>query len=574
MLTAVETRRLSRTTARKELARRELARRHVLDFAQYISPWYQPARHLRLVEDKLEQLEKYIETKGREGIGRLLVCMPPRHGKSELISRNFPAWLLGKLPDKRIIITSYGADLAVSHSRSARDIVMSDKYRALFGDLASVEQSVMISDDSRSVQAWDLAAPHRGGMVAAGVGGAITGKGADLLIVDDPFKNREEAESPSARDRVWEWWISTAYTRLEDGAAVVGMLTRWHVDDWMGRLLRKMTEPGMDQYEVVWLPALWEGNSEKSPQIKEDKSGLETDQNKNERRFTQKKEEKSGLGIKKIATAEEERLLRRSAPRNDMSSRESAGSNRNDKLLEGIWEEEVDLLGRKDGEALWPEKYDAEDLQRIRDNVGLYEWLAQYQQMPYSREGNMFRREWFAVVETAPEKIRRRVRYWDKAGTEGGGAYTAGVCMSMGEDGLIYVEHVARGQWETFAREEETVKTGLMDKQFRPGHTVIWHFQDPGSAGVDSAKATNGKLALAGLESHFEVVTGSKEVRAGPWSSALEAGLVRVVKGGWNEKYIEEHVSFPKGRYKDQVDGSSGAFSKLKSGVLDGQIFF
>ena len=240
-----------------ERVRREKGRRHLADFCAYVSPWYQRARHLDYAAEMLEQVETYIRSKGRTGIGRMLIFMPPRHGKSELVSKHFPAWVMGRLPDTRVILTSYGADLAVSNSRASREIVQGIKFRALFGDLATVDAPVELSQDSRSVEAWDLAAPNRGGVVASGVGGGITGKGAHLMIVDDPFKNRDEAESETARERVWNWWTSSAYTRLEDGGAVVGMLTRWHPDDWAGRLLKAMAiEPGADRYVVVCLPAL------------------------------------------------------------------------------------------------------------------------------------------------------------------------------------------------------------------------------------------------------------------------------------------------------------------------------
>jgi hypothetical protein len=165
-------------------------------------------------------------------------------------------WVLGKNPDVRIILASYGADLATENSRAARDIVDSDKYKALFGNLATVEREVEISTDSRSVQAWDLAGPNRGGVRAVGVGGGITGKGADILIIDDPFKNREEAESEAYRRKVWDWWTSSAYTRLEDHAAVIGMLTRWHGDDWAGRILRLMGGP--KAIKMLCVPVRWE----------------------------------------------------------------------------------------------------------------------------------------------------------------------------------------------------------------------------------------------------------------------------------------------------------------------------
>jgi predicted phage terminase large subunit-like protein len=139
---------------------------------------------------------------------------------------------------------------------------------------------------------------------------------------------------------------------------------------------------------------------------------------------------------------------------------------------------------------------------------------------------------------------------------------------------MIWVEHVERGQWETYERDNRIVATGEADR-LRPGTTtIIWHEREPGSAGEDSAKALNAKLAHAGLTAYFELPTGSKEVRAGPWSSACMAGIVRLVKGGWNEAYINEHTSFPKGKYKDQVDGSSGAYAKVGVLGLDGKLFY
>ena len=508
--------------AKQELARRELARRHLVDFMEYVSPWYRAARHHRLIAEYLEQVETYIRTKGASGIGRLLISVPPRHGKTEMVSRHFPAWVLDRQPDTHVILSSYGANLATDNSRAARGIVMHERYANIFGIRGTVETAVQLSSDSRSVEDWDLAAPHRGGVVATGVGGGITGKGAHLMIIDDPFKNRKEAESETYRRDVWEWWTSTARTRLEDGGAVIGMFTRWHADDWAGRLLRNMvTNPKAEKWTPVTLMAVWE-----SPTIDEGR---------------QTKEDELALNI-------------------------SFEQYQREQLLNGSWIEAQDPLGRQPGEALWPEKYNADDLALIREAIGPYDWEALYQQRPYSRQGNMFRREWFSVVEEAPKDVVARVRAWDKAGTQGAGAFTSGVCMSRTAGGLVYVEHVARGQWSQHQREEEMLKTARLDAEHRPGPTVIWHPQDPGSAGKDSAQSTNEKMSLAGYEAHFEPVTGDKEVRAGPWSSALEAGIVRLVRGGWNEAFIEEHVAFPMSRFKDQVDASSDAFAKVRAG--------
>ena len=208
--------------------KRTLARRSFLHFCEYVDEKFEAAPHVSLLCEKLQQVAKFIETDGKEGIGRLMIMLPPRHGKSELASRKFPAFLLGRRPDSRIILTSYGADLASRNSRDVREIVTGKPFQALFGVKSGTEMPVLLSSDSRSVTAWDLAQPHLGGVIAAGVGGGISGLGADLMVMDDPFKNREEAESEGRRDLVDDWWKSSARTRLSPRGAVIIFHTRWH----------------------------------------------------------------------------------------------------------------------------------------------------------------------------------------------------------------------------------------------------------------------------------------------------------------------------------------------------------
>lgn len=508
--------------ARREIARRELARRHLVDFSTYVAPWYKPGRHHRLVGEYLEQVETYIRTGGATGIGRLMVFEPPRHGKSEQVSKHFPAWLMGRLCGMfqqpcHVITTSYNADRATENSRAAREIVIGTQYQAVFGELAALESPVALSTDSRSVEKWDLSAPHRGGMLAAGVGGGVTGYGANLFVIDDPLKNREEADSQDRRDLIWDWWLSSAYTRLQRNAAVVIMLTRWHSDDLAGRFLKSMaTNPQSEKWVVLDLPAIWE-----EPEIPEAKS---------------------------------------------------FEAYRQEKLLDGIWLDDQDLLGRAPGQALWPDEYPWEWLENKRANIGPYDWAALYQQSPYARSGNMFKRQWFPITETTPdpEEIVAQVRYWDKAATAGGGMYTVGVLIARLKSGVEIVLDVVRGQWSAYERDQQIVRTTQLDAE-RPGPKVItWHEQEPGSAGVDSAQSTNLKLAQAGFSAHFETATGDKETRAQPWSSQAEGGGVRLAFGGWTQEYIEEHVSFPKGRYKDQVDASSGAHARLSDAEPQG----
>lgn len=176
---------------------------------------------------------------------RLIICMPPRHGKSELASRRFPSFYMGQLPDKQIIAASYNSDLSNDFGREVRNIVDSPEFGALF--------DVSLAQDSKAANRWHTS---KGGMyVAAGVGTAITGRGADILLIDDPFKDRQEADSELQRNRVWDWYTSTAYTRLMPGGAVIVINTRWHDDDLTGRLLAEQEKDG-DKWEVLSLPAI------------------------------------------------------------------------------------------------------------------------------------------------------------------------------------------------------------------------------------------------------------------------------------------------------------------------------
>jgi hypothetical protein len=164
-----------------------------------------------------------------------------------LASQYFPAWFLGRYPDKRVILASYEADFAASWGRKVRD-VLEGKGGELFG--------VGVSRGSSAANRWDIAG-HLGGMVTAGVGGPITGRGADLLVIDDPVKNAEEAASEVYRNKAWDWYTSTAYTRLEPSAGVVLIQTRWHGDDLAGRVLEHAKDTG-ESWEVVRFPAFAE----------------------------------------------------------------------------------------------------------------------------------------------------------------------------------------------------------------------------------------------------------------------------------------------------------------------------
>lgn len=200
------------------------------------------ADHLLMLSDKLVQIAS-------GDLKRLMIYMPPRHGKSQLTSQYFPAWYLGHNPDKRVLLTSYEADFAASWGWKVRN-VFEEYGREIFG--------LSVRSDSSARSRWDIV-DRVGGMNTAGVGGAITGKGADLLIIDDPVKNAEDANSDLKRDKAWDWYQSTAYTRLEPGGAIILIMTRWHPEDLGGLLLKDM-DAGGEQWEILNFPAIAEEN--------------------------------------------------------------------------------------------------------------------------------------------------------------------------------------------------------------------------------------------------------------------------------------------------------------------------
>lgn len=217
-----------------------------------------------------------------------------------------------------------------------------------------------------------------------------------------------------------------------------------------------------------------------------------------------------------------------------------------------------DPLGRKPGEPLVPGRFSRETLLDIKRDVGTVGWYAEYQGVPRPPEGSLFKRQWFEIVSTPPAALTR-VRYWDKAGTRDGGARTAGVLMGRDRRGVYYVLDVIVGQWSPLEREQVMVQTAKLDGI----DVAVWTEQEGGSGGKESAEAT--VRNLAGFDVHTETVSGSKEIRARPFAAQCEAGNVRLVRGPWNEAYIEELLSFPGGRFADQTDASSGAFHKLSA---------
>lgn len=244
---------LRQKEAANELLRRRKSRNNLLDFCQYTMEDYQISPHLIVLIEKLEAIE-------RGEIKRLIVIMPPRHGKSELVSVRFPCWYLARRPEEFIVQCGYSESIALVHSRKARDVFISVEMNTLFPEIAyrpeRASQEIIIPQ-RQAAQEWGT--KQSGSYYAVGVGGGLTGRGFNLGLIDDPVKGYEDAQSETIREKTWEWYKSVFRTRVAPDAAIIIIMTRWHQDDLVGMLLQQAHDnPEADQWEVLHMPAISE----------------------------------------------------------------------------------------------------------------------------------------------------------------------------------------------------------------------------------------------------------------------------------------------------------------------------
>ncbi len=236
--------------------RRRAARAGFAPFVLFTTPNYKMGWVHREI---CETLEKFLQDVRDGKSPRLMISMPPRSGKSELVSRKFPAYAFGVDPDLQIIATSYGADMAQRFNRDVQRVIDNDLYHAVFPETSLNKANVRSTSKGAYIRTSDLfeIVGHTGSYRSCGVGGGITGMGADILIIDDPVKDRKSANSATVRQSIYEWYTSTAYTRLSPGGGVIVMCTRWHVDDLLGLLLKE-EQNGGDKWKVINYPAIAE----------------------------------------------------------------------------------------------------------------------------------------------------------------------------------------------------------------------------------------------------------------------------------------------------------------------------
>ena len=220
----------------------EHAQETFMGFVKYMWPAFIEGRHHKIMAEAFEKI-------ARGELKRLIINMPPRHTKSEFASYLLPAWFLGQYPGKKIIQTAHTAELSVGFGRKVRNLVDSEDFKAVFPDL-------QLRADSKAAGRWST--NRNGEYFAIGVGGAVTGKGADLLIIDDPHSEQEgQSGDPAVFDRTHEWYTSGPRQRLQPGGAIVVVMTRWHMRDLTGKIIKSSAQrAGSDEWEVIEFPAI------------------------------------------------------------------------------------------------------------------------------------------------------------------------------------------------------------------------------------------------------------------------------------------------------------------------------
>lgn len=208
------------------------------------------------------ELDAFLQAVIEQKSPRLMLTMPPRMGKSEIASRRFPAYALGRYPDLSIIATSYSSDLAARMNRDVQRVIDDDIYGKLFPETSLYGKNVRTAAQGTYIRNSDIfeIVGHAGTYRSSGVGGGITGMGADIAIIDDPIKDRMSADSPTIRQNIWEWYTSVLYTRLAPGGGIIIINTRWHTDDLSGRLLAEEASGDGDKWRVVNFPAIAEAD--------------------------------------------------------------------------------------------------------------------------------------------------------------------------------------------------------------------------------------------------------------------------------------------------------------------------
>lgn len=488
-----------RDAVRKDLAERVLAQRHIIPFVRRFMPDY----HTGWVHhDICARLERFVAAIEAGKSPRLILALPPRAGKSILGSDYLPSWALGKHPEWEVIAASHSINLSLKFSRNIRDRLRDPKYTAVF-------PGTKIRDDNGGAEEWRTTAG--GGYRAAGVGTGILGMGAHLLIIDDPFPDAETAYSANAREKVRDWFNTTAMSRLAPNGGALIIAQRWHDDDLTGYVLRLRQEliaegadpSEIDNWEIVNYPAIAEGDEYLMP----------------------------GGAIKvDPANIEGARLLRRK------------------------------------GEALHPERYDLSKLNRIKTRMAPSQWNALYQQNPVPDDGDFFSKDMFRFegpLDGTPDEFVY-LTAWDVAiGEKRRNDYSVGVVVAADRFNNMHVVDMIRGRFNT--HELVTYACDLIEKwecaQFGMEHGAIKMTLWP----LIVEEMRRRKITCS-ISDDLKPLT-DKEVRAQPLQAMMQTGRVFFpfrASAPWVETAVNEMLRFPTGVHDDIVDALAWATRLFK----------
>lgn len=488
-----------------------LARRRLIEFVKKINPRYKAGWVHEDICRRLEQFSRDVE-EGRSP--RLMLLLPPRHGKSELASRMFPAWHLGRCPDHEFIASSYNVSLAMSFSRKVKEVIADPVYEGIF--------QTRLHPDFQAAEEWAIAG-HRGGYVAAGVGGGITGRGAHVLTIDDPIKNAEEAQSADLREKLWEWYTSTAYTRLAPGGGVLVIQTWWHDDDLAGRLQQAMKDdPLADRFEVVKYPAIAESDEWLDPasgdivRVEHDTAGPKDGA------------EDSACQIRATARA----------------------------IDRGMNPRHLRYLRAK-GQALHPERYSLRQLEQIKRTLPVQWWSALYQQNPVPDEGVYFTKDMFRRGP-APRKEDCYVSVaFDFAISEKKqNDYTVGTVSLLDSDDMLHF--VDRVRFKS-ADADYIVKAivYLCKKWHNPSIQLGLEDGQIYRALSGPLKREMARQRVYPSLKLLKPIT-DKQARARTLQGRMQQGMVSFDSGAeWYEQLRTELLRFPSGAHDDQVDSAA-----------------
>ena len=443
------------------------ARDNFLAYVNYLWPEFIHGRHHEIMAEAFERV-----VKGE--LKRLIINMPPRHTKSEFASIYIPSWFMGHYPNKKIIQCSNTAELAHGFGRKVRDIVGSQQFKEVF-------PGVELKADSQAAGRW--ATSGRGEYFAIGVDGKVTGKGADLLIIDDPHSEQEAkqaARNPEVFDNVYEWYVTGPRQRLQPGAAVIIVQTRWSKRDLTARVLKDSTEKGgHNEWEVIELPAILPS-----------------------------------------------------------------------------------------GDPIWPEYWGIDELNALKSELPLSNWLAQYQQTPTAEEGAIIKREWWRRWEKkSPPPCDFVIQSWDTAFEKTQRAdYSA--CTTWG---VFYREGEHSGRTEANLILLDAFKDRMEFPELKKVAYETYTDWEP-DAFVVEKKASGAPLIyeLRSMGIPVQEFTPSggndKIVRANAVADLFASGRVWAPERKFAEDVIEEFADFPSGEHDDYVDSSTQALLRFRQG--------